>query len=980
MPNRYQEALFSKLNTLVSTIAGMTGEPMTGEETAYFEQYHQYRGNSFSVLANQFRNIAQKSADLSSKNPQLRIRERYSYDPSAGTGVETHYLEEPELVREADDALAALISRCREAKNKTTAGPSLTALLNLTESIAAGMQQEQDVLKEMTEDPLYSFALNSVFHLVSPNPGAKNRSRTQGNIDLAAEQLPVYRMAEYGLDVRRKIRNFRDMINPLNPEDVETAKKDLRKTLDEYEAFANNLVENASLNDPLMKNLWKHVLPNGEQQNAILGENGYAATILPVIRAYKEGLDAGVDPALLPQYYQMKQALAQMDDAGKTLQGANAAGRYDKLLNASDAFRSAFRNLQDNNDPSTAPEKMQQLSAAMDLLSAEADAVLTAEKGNLSPAEKNALQSFRALNQGKISPDAPIQTFTNITAGVNSYYEKVTALRNAGKNSQERFLRENASQKALNDEQYLARTKAEKRAEFFRYNDRFLYNRKHPQVIPGGIFNGAFTDPRLFSKEYGRLYPRLARRFPELANPELAKPENEKQAASVFRDMAGQYLATMKDVLTDAGESLIRTRHFVKEGSLITDQAKIREMMKPESKDNPLYRYWQHWRAAEEQIKAASSPGEIKTAMETFNHYMSVEKNYDKKSGQADCAAAVETALDKWNGDLRAFAGPSDYALYFRDRLEVMGKHVIDSKEFSEALTRLCSMTTNLRDDGLKKKHLLPEQDIQAMNEMGEIFGQLANAANAMEAEEIQDGRHHYLPSSPDPDGTMVKKLLSAFDSLSPEAKDRFGTELLMRDHQISLNPNDKDTLKNKYFKEDKLKLASPENVDRFCKLALEAENAKSYFWDNREFTAYLTALQQVANHANTLRNNPNDTNARLDMAELMEAAGARAKDYLTAKGNKKRSMDYGNIRYNNAFAALYLTDPANAVEMAKNAKNLHISASQARDKKAREHLSLETLMQEEFGSLDRKYEKTRGPGGRYGFKEAEHKTNGKRK
>ena len=65
---------------------------------------------------------------------------------------------------------------------------------------------------------------------------------------------------------------------------------------------------------------------------------------------------------------------------------------------------------------------------------------------------------------------------------------------------------------------------------------------------------------------------------------------------------------------------------------------------------------------------------------------------------------------------------------------------------------------------------------------------------------------------------------------------------------------------------------------------------------------------------------------------------------------------------------------------IAKNAKNLHISASQASGKKAREHLPLETLMQEEFGSLDRKYEKTRGPGGRYGFKEAEHKTNGKRK
>ena len=90
-----------------------------------------------------------------------------------------------------------------------------------------------------------------------------------------------------------------------------------------------------------------------------------------------------------------------------------------------------------------------------------------------------------------------------------------------------------------------------------------------------------------------------------------------------------------------------------------------------------------------------------------------------------------------------------------------------------------------------------------------------------------------------------------------------------------------------------------------------------------------------------------------------MRNAGQAAQTYLSEKGEGKRSSEVGNIRYNNAYAAFYLTSPKEATQMAQDAKNLHISAERTKGKQAREHLSLEALMKEEFGNLDRTYKKS---------------------
>ena len=269
--------------------------------------------------------------------------------------------------------------------------------------------------------------------------------------------------------------------------------------------------------------------------------------------------------------------------------------------------------------------------------------------------------------------------------------------------------------------------------------------------------------------------------------------------------------------------------------------------------------------------------------------------------------------------------------------------------------------------------------DLQKLTRMGEIANQLKNRVDELAENTITIDNREYLPTAMDPDGEIVSSFLRTYTSLSPEMKAYCGNTFREIDENAYLQTDSTDPIKNNYFGEDDLRLVSAENVDRFCKLSMEANEARSRVFDHKEFRDYRASLQAVSDYAHMVKEHPGNTEVILHMANLMRTAGSAAQTYLIEKGAGKRSSETGNIRYNNAYAALYLTAPKDATTLSQTAKNLNITAERTRRGEKREHLSLETLMKEEFGNLDRTYKKSANGQGYEKVKPAQEK-HGKKK
>lgn len=954
MPSRYPVQTLMKLDHLMQLICGMSNEPLTAEEQRYHAKHGTYNGTSFSAINFAYHDIvSEQQSDIN--NQENMSVTPHSGDSLTGKGQKMIYIEDPEAVRKLDALFDKFEKRYGELRSKPSTGPLLTSLLDFTQSVFRDIKEGRDPFEEMNDDPVYHFTSTGLTDLTTPVPGSKDATSDAELEEFASYRFPLNRMVQDGLDVHRKIRDFRERIDPTDQEAYNTAKESLKKALDEYEKVTLRLMEGAA--SPSLKDVRARVMQDGTWNRDIIGTRGYDNNILPLIRNYKEGLELGIDPALLPQYSLIKMAHGQLDEAVPVLRDRNADGRYDEVLESAEKFRTAFHDLKANEDPVKSEQLMKDVCDAMNELFDKAGDAFGAHKNHLTPDETDAITLLRGSKQNYLAAQASFNTFRHITETVEKHYEKRHQLEQAAADSELRQQQRYLSNKALEEDRKITTAQKERRAANVRYYEtNYFYWRKHKQSIEGDIYSTVFGDKRLFTEDFSFYYPRLAKRFPELADPNVAAQDK----VSVLRSAAGHYLETLEEVLRKTSEKLIETRHFVTDGELLTDKKKIAELVSPDNTwNNPLLAYWKLLKDAREDLKNTGSMEEIRDVTRSFADSFRSLQEHHRKYQDPDIAAAINVQLDDAAGELKIFAGPSDYSDYFRRRVTAIGTHCRDKKQASDAAFRLYYYTQNWLDPDRRKELPLTEGDLEKLTQMSDAAIALQEKIDELAVNTVKVGSHNYLPTAIDPAGEITGRFLEAYDSLSPDMKAYCGNVFREFDANASLRAGNEDPIKNNYSGEDDLRLVSPENVDRFCKLSLEANEARSRVFDHQEFRDYRASLQAVSDYAQTVKDNPGSTQVVLHMAELMRAAGRAAETYLLEKGEGKRSSEVGNIRYNNAYAALYLSAPAEALTLAQTAKNLHVSAERTKSGEKREHLSLEALMKEEFGHLDRTYKKT---------------------
>ena len=948
MPSLYQVQSLSLLQHFLIHIGNMANATLTDEEKSYFQEHGTYPGTSLAVLQAQLDDIVYQ-ADMNG-DPRAFSIKPHSGDILTGNGKRIQNIEDPDQIRKIDALVNNLDQRCAELKAKPSTGPNFTVLLDFVQNAIRDMKAGKDFYQELNDDPIFHFTMGAMNDLNSPAPGKEDTNFKRELLEASSDNFPFYLMTQHGLDVHRKIRDFRERIDPTDKETSDAARESLGKTLDEYEKTTLDLLRKAE--EPSYGGNRRRILRGGAADADILGNRGYNFTILPLIRDYKEGLAAGMDPALLPQYSLMKRARGQLDNALATLRSNNADGRYNEVLVSARQFDIAFSNLRTSTDPAKSEERMKAVCRAMNELFDKAGAAFQAHRNELTENEKNAVTLLRGTDQLYLESHVTFNTFRHITDTVEQYYEKRHQLEDAAPNSDLRERQNELSGQALQEDQQITAARQRQRAVFARYNDdEVIYGNIRNTSITGGVYDGAIQDGRLFTADYKKYYPRLVRRFPDLANPGITN----KDKISVLRSAAGQYVDVLEETVRKTAENLIATRHFVKNGKLLTDETKIAKLMDPGNAENPLFLYWQYIKEARAGLKNAESVKDIqKTARQLTDNFETIQK-HNRIKGDPDIAAAIKVQLDDAVCEAKVFAGLSDYSGYFKSRVEAIGNNCREIGQSKDLVFRLYF----LLDGEDKNKIRMSENDKQKWAEMVDLASQMAASQSELSKNPITIGDRQYLPTAIDPDGSKVKDFIKAFNALSPEAQDFCGNLMREADVNKSLQPDRDEPFKNNFIGEDDLRLASKENVDRFCKLALEANEARSIFFDHQEFKDYRESLQAVSRYAEEFNKNPGSTEKMFHMVELMRTAGRAAEGYLTAKGEGKRSSEVGNIRYNNAYAAFYLTAPKEATTLAQEAQNLHVSADRTKDKQKREHLSLEALMREEFGKLDRTYKKT---------------------
>ncbi len=877
----------------------------------------------------------------------------FSGDVLTGKGQTLKYIEDPEQVRQTEALCDTLYQRCSELMSKPSTGPNLMVLLEFVQTALQDMKDGKDYIQETNDDPIYFFTTSPMNDLKAPIAGSETARDDGELLEYTSRQLPVYLMVQHGLDVHRKIRDFRERIDPTDTEAFDTAKESLKRTLDEYEKTALRLLHDVE--SPSHAKVRDRILQKDSWNVDILGVRGYNGSILPLIRDYKEGLSLGIDPALLPQYSLMKRAYGQLDEAVAALRGKNEDGRYNEMLESADNFKTAFQSLMANEDPSKSEELMEGVCRAMNELFDNAGDTFKAHKNNLTLEEMNAITLLRSTDQKYLESKSSFNTFRHITETVEKHYEKRRQLKEAAPGSLLRERQKALSGQAFQDDRWITSTRQKQNVANLHYLEmNWFYFRKHKNSIEANTYDNAFQDKHLFTEKFGAFYPRLVLRFPDLANPDV------KDKVSVLSSAAGHYIDTLEEIVRKASENLIETRHFVKNGKLLTDRKAIGELMDPDNSKNPLYAYWQYIKDAREDLKKAASVEEVQETTRHLTESFQKAQEHHRTYGDPDAAAAIKVQMDDALGELKLFAGPSDYGKYFTRRVEALGTNCREEQEAIKACERLFYYCQHLHDPRNRKHMPIEDDDVPKLQKMADIALDLSRTVNALQEHKVKNGRQYYLPTAIDPNGEKINSFLETYNSLSPVARDYLGNFMRERDAAASTALDDiEDPFKNNYIGEDDLRLVSEENIDRFRKLALEAADAKSRFFDHQEFLDYRAALQAVSDYAETVKNNPGSTEVNLHMAELMRNAGQAAQTYLSEKGEGKRSSEVGNIRYNNAYAAFYLTSPKEATQMAQEAKNLHVSAERAKGRQAREHLSLEALMKEEFGNLDRTYKKS---------------------
>ena len=963
MPSVYPAQILSKVYHSLVLLSNLANEPLTAEEQRYYDEHKTFAGTSFSALFRQLDSLITDNINNVFDEGLMKLPPHCA-DSLTKKGSKLIYIEDDAEISKADALCKTIIKRCAELKTKPSTGPNTTALLDYIQGSLEDMMDGRDVSQERSDDPLYLYAGHTMTDLNPPVAGSENAEAGVELMEMATYRFPLNRMLQYGLDVHRKIRDFRERIDPTDQEACDTAKESLRRTLDEYEEVTLRLLRDTD--SPSHAKERDLILQQNTWKLDILGDRGFRHTILPLIRDYKEGLSLGIDPALLPQYALMKQAVRQLDEPVKTLRKENKDGRYNKVLKSAEQFRTAFQSLMTNKDPARTEKLMEGVCSAMNELYDSAGEVFKAHKKELTDNLINAITGLRGTDLKYLEGKSAFNTFRHITKTVEDHYEKRHQLENAPRTSYLREKRSILSGLALQDDKWVSSDRQDHTMANLLYLDKKYYGQKHEQSIEGGVYDSVFRDEHLFKEDFSFYYPRLANRFPDLANPDIG----DKDKVSVLRSAAGHYLDILEEIVRRTSEKMIETRHFVINGKLLTDKKKIAELVAPDNaSNNPLYPYWEYIKDARAGLKNAESIQEIGETTRNLTDSFKFIQKHQLTHGDPDIAAAIKVQMDHDVGELKIFAGPPDYDEFFRRRVKAIGTHCREENQAREAVQRLCDLTRNWLDPASRKDIPLTEEDLPKVRAMADIAAKLKQAVEQQNGNTVNIGNRNYfhtaidLPTEEDPNG-KIGRFLENYNSLSPQMKTYCGNSFREADERRSMQAENVDPIKNHYFGEDELRLVSPENVDRFCKLFMEANEARSRLFDHQEFRNYRDSLQAVYDYAETVKQNPGSTAVIFHMAQLMRNAGSAAEAYLLEKGVGKRSSETGNIRYNNAYAALYLTAPEQATGLAQAAKNLHVSADRTKDRQKREYLSLESLMREEFGRLDRTYKKSEnGPG-----------------
>ena len=979
MPSYYPVQLLGRVESLINFMCGLANEPLTAEEQRYHDRHGTYDGTSFTALHLQLHDIVLNTLGDVANLTNMSMKP-HSGDRLTGKGQEVMYTQDPATTRQFDAIIEKFGKRCEELRSKPSTGPLMTSLMDLVQSFFQDIKNGRDPFEEINDDPIYHFTATAMTDLFTPEAGSENAA-FKGNVqEYSSYRFPLHRMVQNGLDVHRKIRDFRERIDPTDRDAFEIARQSLEKTLDEYEKVALRLIKNAE--DPSYSKTLARIMQQDTWKRDIIGVRGYAINILPLIRSYKEGLSLGIDPALLPQYSLIKRAHGQLDNAVATLRDQNVDGRYDKVLESAGRFRTAFDNLSANKDPAGSEQLMKAVCSAMNELADNAGEAYSAHKQGMTSELTDAFVNLRSTSQSYLEAKATYNTFRHITETVEKHYEKRRQLEAAPRGSELRRQQNYLSGKAFQEDHQITSDRQKQSEANIRYYKKTIYGKKHEQSIEGNIYDSAFQDERLFAGDFKLYYPRLADQFPDLANPDAT----DQDKVSALRSAAGHYLETLEEVVRETSQKLIETRHFVINAKLLTDKKKIAELVSPDNtRDNPLIAYWYLINEARTDLNNAQSIKEIQEATHSLTKNFKFLQEHHRDYQDPDIAAAIKVQMDEAAGELKIFAGPSDYSEYFRRRVTAIGTHCRDKTQATEAANRLVGLMQSLSDPGEREKLPLADGDLQKLTRMGEIANQLKNRVDELSENTVTINNREYLPTAidpptaMDPDGEIVSSFLRTYTSLSPEMKACCGNTFREIDENAYLQTDSTDPIKNNYFGEDDLRLVSAENVDRFCKLSMEANEARSRVFDHKEFRDYRASLQAVSDYAHMVKEHPGNTEVILHMANLMRTAGSAAQTYLIEKGAGKRSSETGNIRYNNAYAALYLTAPKDATTLSQTAKNLNITAERTRRGEKREHLSLETLMKEEFGNLDRTYKKSADGQGYEKVKPAQEK-HGKKK
>ena len=940
----YDLYTFGLFESIGSHLSGFANEELTQEELSRIEHDPSYIGTSIPALFQQIRSIYVN--EMGGEDYKLQP---YTGDTLTKVGQFNKVITTEDTKKKLDKICEKFYQCCSELKLKSSTGPTFTAVLDIAQYAIMDMMNGRNFMEEMVNDPILAFAYTALTNLKSPAAGQENTVREREEMEYYSDRYPLYLMVQYSLDVHRKIRDFRDRIDPTDHETSEKVKASLLKTLEDYEKTTLSLLEKTR------DNAFKDDLRRTFQANTwnldVLGARGYQALILERIRSYKEALQNGIDPALLPQYSMMKKASVQVKDAVNLLSKNNADKRYNEVIEIAGTFSKAFENLRSNKDSAKSEQLMKAVCEIMNELSEAAGKVF---KDDLPENQREAIRGLRTSDQSDLVRS--FVPFSYIGKTVNQYYKvlhnrKELPKRGDIEKQRKRDQLKDISGNVLKDEQYFTSERRKKRAAFGRYNDMATYfKRKHEYSITGGIYDGAFKHESLFTPDFKKYFPRLVRRFPDLANPEVT------DRVSALRPAAAQYVDILEEIVRKASDKLIATRHFVRNGKLLTDKTEIARLMERNGEQNPLRSYWFNIDQARAGLKDAQSVEDIQEIVRNLSNNFRDLQDDNRTKKDPDAAAAMKVALDDAVGEFKAFAGLSDYSSYFRNRVEVIGKYCRERDESLSAVDRLVSLFQVPGNQGNGNQYPLGAGDDQKMRELAQLATELKTSCQQLSQDEIEIGGRHYLPGPIDPDGRKVSHFLNVYDSLSPVLRDFFGNKMRELDMKASHDENTTDSIRNSFTNEGDLCLVSAENVERFCKLAREAGDATSFLFDHQVFVDYRNSLQAVSAYAATLKEAPLSTERMLHMAELMREAGRCAQTYLLAKGDNKRSTKVGNIRYNNAYAALYLTDPKEATRLAQKAKNLYVKADRTKDRREREHYSIEALMREEFGNLDRIY------------------------